>query len=68
MARLGLFLTIALTVVTLVFAGLMGQPGPLQAEADLNGFSVHCLRSILQLQSLILLSSQALKTRPCANI
>lgn len=38
MARLGLFLTIALTVVTLVFAGLMGQPGPLQAEADLNGF------------------------------
>lgn len=38
MVRIALFLTIVLTVVTLGFAGLMGQPGPMQAEADLNGF------------------------------
>ncbi|WP_412546121.1 hypothetical protein [Maricaulis sp. MIT060901] len=38
MARKAFYLTIILAVVTLGFAGLMGQPGPLQPDTDLNGF------------------------------
>lgn len=38
MARYGFYLTIILALVTLGFAAMIGQPGPLPEGADLNGY------------------------------